>query len=182
MPGKLETQEMCVFNWLVRVVMVLNEQRIAIFPTKWRANEQLVGCWAPGRCSCFCVFYMIAEFSLEIDILYINVSFGYVFLGKTLGGFVFSQSNPGPPPQPDLLGARWWKLKSPSQVHFVDGSAFSLYGRPSSDPSVPLEKAGVGWGLGWGWIQPYGLLLLGGRVLPGLVSVVSNHGDRWNVP
>eukprot|EP00434_Breviolum_minutum_P003088 symbB.v1.2.002718.t1/scaffold148.1/size298184/7 len=25
-------------------------------------------------------------------------------------------------------------------VHFVDGSAFSLYGRPSSDPSVPLEK------------------------------------------
>jgi len=32
----------------------------------------------------------------------------------------------------------------------VDGSAFSLYGRPSSDPSVPLEKVGVGLGLG-GW-------------------------------
>lgn len=28
----------------------------------------------------------------------------------------------------------------------MDGSAFSLYGRPSSDPSVPLEKVG-GWDL-----------------------------------
>jgi len=26
-------------------------------------------------------------------------------------------------------------------VHFVDGSAFSLYGRPNTDPSIPLEKA-----------------------------------------
>lgn len=25
-------------------------------------------------------------------------------------------------------------------VHFVDGSAFSLYGRPNTDPSIPLEK------------------------------------------
>lgn len=25
-------------------------------------------------------------------------------------------------------------------VHFVDGSAFSLYGRPSWDPSIPEEK------------------------------------------
>ena len=26
-------------------------------------------------------------------------------------------------------------------MHFVDGSAFSLYGRPTTDPSIPLEKA-----------------------------------------
>ena len=26
------------------------------------------------------------------------------------------------------------------QVHFVDGSAFSLYGRPSWDPSIPIQK------------------------------------------
>lgn len=32
-------------------------------------------------------------------------------------------------------------LASHDEVHFVDGSAFSLYGRPASDPSVPMEKA-----------------------------------------
>jgi len=41
----------------------------------------------------------------------------------------------------------------------VDGSAFSLYGRPNTDPSIPLEKAAKPMGLKKWMKKP---LLVGG--------------------
>ena len=46
-------------NWTVLIVMSIHEQRMTIFPTKWRANEQQGGGWfAPTRYVTVISYYM----------------------------------------------------------------------------------------------------------------------------
>lgn len=146
MPGKLE------FGW-VRVVMALHEQRMGYVSllnddqmSKWLEVEHQLGV--------FCVLCFLFDCRIRSgnrEMCFFRICF------FTLG--VLPNSFAGPL---QVFLASFWIRK----VHFVDGSAFSLYGRPSSDPSVPLEKAASGarscgssWGCGL--IQPYGLLLGG---------------------